>query len=104
MDSIKSMDHSSIIYDFKSSKKLEKQENKKKNKLAKEINMINKIEEEKIKLLNSDIDFTKFGWVNKAAILLDKLPQKISCWMKKNLPVFYEKNCYRKKVKNKCII
>lgn len=38
----------------------------------------------------SDIDFTKFGWVGKVAALIDKHPQKINQWMKKYMPDTYE--------------
>ena len=46
-----------------------------------------KKEEHNIELIRkSDIDFTKFGWVNKVAKLINKKPQKINKWMKKYLP------------------
>lgn len=46
-------------------------------------------------LLNSNIDFSKFGWVKQAGILLDITPQKTTLWIRRNLPDFY-KNCYHK--------
>ena len=50
------------------------------------------------KVLNSDIDFSKFGWVSKLAILLDMQPQKINNWIKKHIPDFYNDNCYKRNV------
>lgn len=46
---------------------------------------------------NSNIDFSKFGWVNQVAKLINKAPQKICGWMKKYLPDFYQKNCFKRK-------
>lgn len=48
-------------------------------------------EKDNIKLVkNSDVDFTKFGWVNKIAKIINKKPQKINKWMKKYLPEILE--------------
>lgn len=52
-------------------------------------------------LMDSNIDFSKFGWVNKAAKILDKQPQKVNIWMKKYMPKFYEEKCFKKKLKRK---
>jgi very-short-patch-repair endonuclease len=46
---------------------------------------------------NSDIDFSKFGWVGQVAILIDKKPQKINEWMKKYMLEFYETKCFKRK-------
>lgn len=46
---------------------------------------------------NSDIDFSKHGWVGKVAILIDKKPQKINGWMKKYMLEFYETKCFKRK-------
>lgn len=54
----------------------------------------------KNELLNSNIDFSKFGWVNKAAKILNIYPQKVNKWMKKNMPEFYEENCFKRKQRN----
>jgi very-short-patch-repair endonuclease len=48
------------------------------------------------KLINSNIDFTKFGWVQKASELIGMKPQKINKWMKKYLLEFYQNNCFHK--------
>lgn len=51
---------------------------------------------EKIKMiLDSDIDFYKYGWVTKASKIIDMSPQTINRWMKKVMPEFYEK-CYKR--------
>lgn len=52
--------------------------------------------EKKEKLLNSNIDFSKFGWVTEASNLIDVRHQEMKEWMKKNMPDFYEKNCFKK--------
>ena len=46
---------------------------------------------------NSEIDFSKFGWVNDVAKLLDMKPQKINCWMKNKMSKFYEEKCFKRK-------
>jgi len=57
----------------------------------------NKIELIKKELLNSNIDFTKFGWVNKAANIIGIRTQHVNKWMKKNMHEFY-KNCFIKNI------
>ena len=49
-------------------------------------------------ILNSDIDFTKFGWVSEVAKILDRPPQKVNIWMKRIMPEFYMA-CYKRKNK-----
>ncbi|MFA5299166.1 MAG: HNH endonuclease [Lutibacter sp.] len=46
---------------------------------------------------NSNIDFTKLGWVGEVAKLLNKKPQKVHKWMKKYMWTFYMKNCFKRK-------
>lgn len=62
-------------------------------------NELNNIE----KIINAtDINFSKFGWVEKVSKLINKKPQKINEWMKKYLPDFYKEKCFkRKNFKNK---
>jgi very-short-patch-repair endonuclease len=48
------------------------------------------------KVLEANIDFSKFGWVTKVSKLIDKPPPRINKWMKKYLLEFYEKNCFKK--------
>lgn len=64
----------------------------------------NKIIDDKINLvLNSDIDFSKFGWVQKVATLLNFEPQSINRWMKKHMLNFYNEKCYKKQKRNNII-
>jgi hypothetical protein len=48
------------------------------------------------KVLQANIDYSSFGWVNEVAKLLDKRPQKINHWMKKYMSDFYVKNCFKR--------
>ena len=50
-----------------------------------------------IKLLSSNIDFSKFGWVNLAASVIGCKSQKVSKWMKKHLSDFYQEKCFKRK-------
>ena len=47
---------------------------------------IKKIQDKKQELLSSNIDFSKFGWVVKAATVIGITPQKVSRWVSKNVP------------------
>jgi very-short-patch-repair endonuclease len=51
----------------------------------------------KEKILTSNIDFSKFGWVNEASKILGISPSKVNWWMKRYLPNFYENNCFKRK-------
>jgi len=64
--------------------KIKKQENNKKQ--EKYINLI----------LNSDIDFSKFGWVNKVAEIINQKPQKVNQWMKNYMFNFYNEKCFKR--------
>jgi len=63
------------------------------------VRLKNKLKEEKkIELiLNSDIDFNKFGWVGKVANIINKQPQKVNQWMKKYMIDFYNEKCFKSK-------
>lgn len=56
-----------------------------------------KIEKRKQIVLSSNIDFSKFGWMNKLSKLFEISPQKISGWMKKYMPEYYKEKCFIKK-------
>jgi hypothetical protein len=56
-------------------------------------------EEIKDKIFENNIDFSKFGWVNKVAKVLDIKEQKVNKWMKKFQPEFYEVSCFKRKIK-----
>lgn len=47
-------------------------------------------------ILNCNIDFTKFGWVNELSKLFGIAPNKAGKYVKKNFPDFY-KNCFVRK-------
>ena len=50
--------------------------------------------ENTIKLvLNSNIDFSKYGWVSKVSNVINKTPQNVVKWMKRNMFDFWSKNC-----------
>lgn len=51
----------------------------------------------KDKVINSQIDFKKLGWVKKVSLILGIKEQKVSPWMKRHLKEFYEKECYKRK-------
>jgi len=48
-------------------------------------------------VLESDIDFSKFGWVVEVSKIIGKKPQKVNSWMKRIMPDFYEEKCYKRK-------
>lgn len=52
----------------------------------------------KHKIFNHGIDFSKFGWVTKVAEVLKIPPQKVSKWMIRYHPEFYEKSCFKRSV------
>lgn len=54
--------------------------------------------EQKVKdLLNSNINFLKFGWVNEAAKIINCKSQKVNEFMIRYLPEFYEQKCFKRK-------
>lgn len=50
---------------------------------------------EKIRL--ADIDFSKYGWVQKVSEILNITPQKVNRWMRNNMKDEYEKSFKRKR-------
>ena len=48
-------------------------------------------------ILNSDIDFSKFGWVNKVAIIINQKTGKVKQWMLRSIPEFYNNKCFKRK-------
>lgn len=62
-----------------------------------------KLENDTLKLMalkNSDIDFSKFGWVTKAARIIGIKAQKAGPWLMRMDAEFYSK-CYQRKSPNK---
>jgi very-short-patch-repair endonuclease len=71
----------------------EKEKEKKRIKKQKEINEINKCHEIALnvnQLIDSDIDFTTFGWVNKASKIVGISSQQTRKWIKRNYPKLLE--------------
>ena len=50
-------------------------------------------------ILQSNINFSKFGWVNKVANINKMKSQKINTWMKKWMFDFYNDKCFKS---NRC--
>ena len=78
--------------------------NKKRQKIrknnTKEFNRILYNEEQKIfipLIENSNIDFSKFGWVNGVSKIINQTPQKVNNWMKRFMIDFYEEKCFKRK-------
>lgn len=46
-------------------------------------------------ILESNIDFSKIGWVKEVAKIINQKPQKVNIWMKRMMPNFY-KTCYKR--------
>lgn len=68
--------------------------NQKNEKKHKELHRIDYIRQE---LLKSDIDFSKFGWVNKASIIIGIKTGAVNRWMKRNMLDFYNNFCFKRK-------
>ena len=77
-------------------KKLKPKRNRKEYFNKKEINYNLSQEKYIIEIINSNIDFTKLGWVNKVAIILQQKPQKVNKWMKRFMKDFYETQCFKR--------
>ena len=64
-----------------------------------EINNL-KYTEQQLKLaenvIESHIEFEKYGWVQNVSEIIGKKPQKVSAWMKRFLPEIYEKRCFKR--------
>lgn len=56
-----------------------------------------KIEERKDKIINSNIDFSRYGWAKQLEQVLGIKSAAIVRWIKKHMLVFYKENCYREK-------
>lgn len=62
-----------------------------------ELKRLNLIEERKSLILNSGIDFSKFGWVGKVSEITKINSQGVNKFMKKYLLEFYTNNCFKRK-------
>lgn len=87
----------SKIFKEREKRLLEKEKNKPLPRGEKQrINYLKSQEENIKKVLESDIDFGKFGWVSKVAEIVGVSQNGGARWMKRNLPNFYEENCYKR--------
>lgn len=51
------------------------------------------------KLVSSNINFSKLGWVKEASLIINQPTQHVSDWLKRFLPDFYEQKCFKRNVK-----
>lgn len=93
-DFVQLYESTTIVRDNKKQQKQKELEEKRKLKQDKREQHIEQIRQQ---LLNSDIDFSKFGWVGKAAIIINITPQKVNQWMKRNMLEFYNNNCFKRR-------
>ena len=78
----------------------EKYKNKNKTEAPKTLKLKRKnisYEQRKDIIINSNIDFSKFGWSKKLEPILGIRSAPIVRWMKKNMPDFYNEYCYKEK-------
>lgn len=61
----------------------------------KRVEKVLKINDTIKKITESTIDFSKFGWVEKASKIIGITPQKVGGWMSRNMPEQYSK-CFKK--------
>ncbi len=47
-------------------------------------------------VLNSGIDFGKYGWVDKVSKIINQKPQKVNTWMKRFMLDHYENVCFKR--------
>jgi very-short-patch-repair endonuclease len=50
-------------------------------------------------VLNSNINFSKHGWVVRVAKIIKLTSQNVRHWMKRFLPDFYRDKCFKRKIK-----
>lgn len=48
-------------------------------------------------VLNSNINFSKFGWVTETSKIINQKPQKVNAWMLRFMKDFYDSNCFKRK-------
>jgi very-short-patch-repair endonuclease len=79
-----------------SKKKLWEIEKRERDRRAEE-EKLKKIEQTKENLLKSGIDFSKFGWVNKASKIIGVSWSHVNDWMHSYMKEFYETQCFHKR-------
>lgn len=60
-------------------------------------NKQNKFNERVEKIINSKVNFKKFGWGVQISKILNMTSQASIRWIKKNMKDFYEKECVKSK-------
>jgi very-short-patch-repair endonuclease len=55
------------------------------------------IEGKRRMILESNIDFSKFGWVREVSEILNITPNSGGRWVRENMEDFYKLNCYKRK-------
>lgn len=91
----KALDKIEGLKEFLAKKKIQQQQKYHDLRLP---NVISKEIQLKIAIVkNSNIDFSKFGWVGKVAKLIEVKPQKVSGWMNKYMHEFYHNYCFKRK-------
>lgn len=84
------------FYGFRTLKTKEQIKIEKEIRDKKRIEKLELNEKRKLIVLNSDIQFNKFGWGVKLSKNFNISPQKTKVWVKKHMSEFYELNCYKK--------
>jgi len=82
-----------IVFFYNHRKEIEMEEKKMKKEKKEEL-----IDEKRQIILNSEINFSRFGWVAEVSKLLNLAPNSGGRWIRKNMPDFYESNCYKKQI------
>ena len=47
-------------------------------------------------ILNSNVNFSKYGWIQQISEILNINPQKVVPWMKRNMYNFWNENCFKR--------
>lgn len=48
-------------------------------------------------VLDSGIDFSAYGWAGQVAEIIGQRSQKVTQWMRRVMPEFYEENCFKRR-------
>ncbi|MDO8641368.1 MAG: HNH endonuclease signature motif containing protein [Nitrosarchaeum sp.] len=82
------------LYEYYMKRFQQLEERRKRLKLPRSIskNILLKIEE----ISKSNIEFAKYGWVGRVALILSIKPQKVNRWMRKYMYEFYDKYCFKR--------
>jgi very-short-patch-repair endonuclease len=81
-----------IVFFYNHRKETEEREKRIKKEKKEEL-----IKKKKEMVLNSGINLSSFGWVVEVSKILGLTPNSGGRWVRKNMPDFYELNCYKNK-------